>query len=63
MNSSFLYPDDENLNDQPDKHNLAVEEPPLNEGSEFLDDSLRMKDLPFMFSEEKIDAGRSRIIF
>ncbi len=65
MNPSFLYPVGEDLKDQSDKYAVAIDEPSpsLTEGSEFLDDALRMKDLPFMFSEEKIDAGRSRIIF
>lgn len=62
MNSSILYPADEDLKDQSDKHALVINEPPLNEGSEFLDDNIRMKDLPLMFSEEKIDTGGSRIL-
>ena len=56
MNPSFLYIADEDLKDQSDKQALDTNEPPLNEGSEFLDDNIRMKDLPLMFSEEKIDA-------
>ena len=62
MNSSFLYPAGDDPKDQSDQHTLAINEPllNLNEGSEFLDDNIRMKDLPLMFSEKKIDARRSR---
>lgn len=61
MNPPFLYTADENLKDQSDKHALAITGLPynMNEGGEFLDDAIRMKDLPLIFSEEKIDAGRS----
>jgi hypothetical protein len=64
MNFSFLYPSGENLKDKSDKDGLAINKNPLsmNEGSEFLDDSIRMKDMPLMFSEEAIDTGRSRYL-
>jgi hypothetical protein len=62
MNFSILYPADEDLKDQSDKHTLAINEPSLNEGSEFLDDNIRMKDLPLMFSEEKIDTVGGRVL-
>jgi hypothetical protein len=65
MNTSFLYPDGENLEDQPDGYTLADSEPlhSISEGSEFLDDAIRMKDMPFRFSEEKIDSGGARYLF
>ena len=61
MNFLFFYSAAENLKDQSDKHASAINELPHNmsEGSEYLDDAIRMKDLPLMFSEEKIDAGRT----
>jgi len=60
MNPSFLYSADEDLKDRSDGHTPVDSEPvySINEGSEFLDDAIRMKDMPLMFSEEKIDAGR-----
>ena len=65
MNPFFAYHADKDLNDQPDKHPLATNEPQysMDEGSEFLDDAIRMKDLPLMFSDEKIDAGGKRNLF
>lgn len=64
MKPFFVYPDDEDLQDQSDKNALVINEPPhnMNEGSEFLDDAIRMKDLPLMFSDEKIDTWRTRIL-
>ncbi|HZX57285.1 MAG TPA: hypothetical protein VFE54_01110 [Mucilaginibacter sp.] len=65
MNPFFVYRADENLKDQSDKHPLAINEPlySMDEGSEFLDDAIRMKDMPLMFSEEKIDTGGARNLF
>ena len=65
MNPSFLYSDAERLEDQPDMHTRADSEPihSISEGSEFLDDAIRMKEMPLMFSEEKIDSGRTRYLF
>jgi hypothetical protein len=65
MNPFFINHADEDLKDQSDKHLLAINEPPysMDEGSEFLDDAIRMKDLPLMFSDEKIDTGGSRNLF
>jgi hypothetical protein len=62
MNPFFLYPDSENLRDQSDERTQADSEPvhSINEGSEFLNDAIRMKDLPLMFSEDKIDTWRRR---
>ncbi|WP_413668193.1 hypothetical protein ACEN9X_27590 [Mucilaginibacter sp. Mucisp86] len=59
MNPTFLYPADEDLKDQSDKPDLTIDGAPLSEGGEFLDDALRMKDLPLMFSEDKIDTWRN----
>jgi len=58
MNSLFLYPAGENLKDQPDKHAIAINEPPysMNEGGEFLDDAIRMKDMPLFYSEKSVAA-------
>ena len=60
MNPSFLYSADEDLKDRSGGHTPVDNESvySINEGSEFLDDAIRMKDMPLMFSEEKIDAGR-----
>lgn len=62
MNPPVFAPAGEDLEDQPDKHALAINGPPLNtnEGSEFLDDSIRMKDMPLAFSLEKNDTGQTR---
>ena len=62
MNPFFLYPDSENLKSRSEGHTQADSEPvhSINEGSEFLNDAIRMNDLPLMFSEEKIDTGRRR---
>ena len=59
MNLFFLHPTDKNLNDQSDIHTVVHNEPPhnTNEGSEFLDDAIRMEDLPLMYTEESIAAG------
>jgi len=64
MNPSFLYPVGENLKGQSDTHTLADSESAysMNEGSEFLDDAIRMKEMPLMFSEEKIDTGGARYL-
>lgn len=59
MNPTFLYPTDEDLKDQSYKLDLIIDKTPLSEGGEFLDDALRMKDLPLMFSEDKIDTWRN----
>ena len=65
MNPFFVNHADENLKDQSHKHLLTINEPPnsMDEGSEFLDDAIRMKDLPLMFSDEKIDTGGARYLF
>jgi hypothetical protein len=65
MNPFLLYPDGENLKDQSDGHIRVDTEPvnSMNEGSEFLDDAIRMKDMPLIFSEEKMDIGGARNLF
>ena len=59
MNPFFLYPDGENLEDQSDGHTWVDNQPlhSISEGGEFLDDAIRMKEMPLMFSEEKINVG------
>jgi len=61
MKPFFLYSADENMNDQSAKNASTINRLPsnMNQGSEFLDDAIRMKELPLIFSEEKIDAGRT----
>ncbi len=65
MNPFFVNHADEDLKDQSDKDLFAINKPPysMDEGSEFLYDAIRMKDLPLMFSDEKIDSGRIRNLF
>ena len=46
--------------EQPEEHPLVpLHEPPHNttEGSEFLDDKLRMKDQPLVYTEESVAVG------
>jgi hypothetical protein len=62
MNPSFLYPVGETPKNQSDEQINADSQPAYstNEGSEFLDDAIRMKEMPLMFSEQKIDTGGKR---
>jgi len=60
MNFFFVHHPAKNAEDKPGEHTLV----PLqnhahytNEGSEFLDDAIRIKDLPLMYTEENIAAG------
>jgi hypothetical protein len=60
MNFFFLHPDGKNLKDQSVKHLLVsihIQSHNTSEGSEFLDDALRMKDLIKVRTEERIAAG------
>jgi hypothetical protein len=59
MNLFFLHPDTKNLKDKSEKHSIIHNEPVryVNEGSEFLDDAIRMHDQPFMYTEESVAAG------
>ena len=61
MNPFILYPAGENLKDQSDEHTIAINEPPysMNEGGEFLDDAIRMKDMPLFYSEKGVAARSS----
>lgn len=46
--------------DEPDKHTQVLpHEPPhnTNEGSEYMDDAIRMKDQPYMYTEESVATG------
>lgn len=53
MNFFFLHSTVKNLKDQSD-NTLVHNEPPhnTNEGSEFLDDAIRIEDLPLTYAEE-----------
>ena len=60
MHLFFLDPAAKNLKGRSDEHMLVpIHEPPHNtsEGSEFLDDAIRMEDLAFAHTEESIGVG------
>lgn len=60
MNTFLLHLATKNQKDESDKHVLVeVQKPPqnTNEGSEFLDDAIHMKDQPFMYTEISVEAG------
>ncbi len=60
MQLFFLHAATKDQKDQSEEHALVpIHEPPhnTNEGSEFLDDALRMKDQPLMYTEECVAAG------
>lgn len=65
MNLFFLYPHGKNLKDQSDKYAIAINEPlhNMNEGGEFLDDAIRMKDMPLIYSEKRVAAGNPINLF
>ena len=57
---NFLHPAGSSLRVPSDEHQLVpLHESPLNtnEGSEFMNDALRMEDLPVVYTEESIAAG------
>jgi hypothetical protein len=60
MNLSIMHPVD--LNVETDKHKLVLleHEYNTNEGSEFLDDAIRMQEQPLIYSKEGIGGGKSR---
>jgi hypothetical protein len=62
MNFTFLYPNGENLKDQSDIHTQDENEPlySMSEGSEFLDDAIRMKEMPLIYSGGKVDSREAR---
>lgn len=60
MQLPFLHHPVKDLNNQSDEHPLVpFHELPhnINEGSEFLDDAIRTKDQPLMYTEESVAAG------
>ena len=59
MNPFLLHPANRNLNEQSVKRPVVHNAPPhnTNEGSEFLDDAIRMEDLPLIYTEESVAAG------
>ena len=58
MNLFFLHPDTKNLKVKSEEHPIVHNEPAYytNEGSEFLDDAIRMHQ-PLMFTEVSVAAG------
>lgn len=60
MNPFFTHHDRKNWRDPSEEHLLVpIHEPPHNttEGSEFLDDALRMHEQPLIYTEESVAAG------
>lgn len=60
MHIPFLHHPIKSSKHETDEHALIpVHEPPhnTNEGSEFLDDAIRMEDQPLVYTEESIAAG------
>ena len=60
MHLSFIHHPAKNPEDKPGEPTLVPlqnQELNTNEGSEFLDDAIRMKDQPLMYTEESITAG------
>lgn len=59
MNPFFFHQQAKQQVDELNKHILIIHEHPNNttEGSEFLDDAIRMVDQPLMYTEEAIAAG------
>ncbi len=62
MHFLFLHHPIKNLIDEPNEHTLVPlqnHEHNANEGSEFLDDALRMEDMPALYPEENTMDGES----
>jgi hypothetical protein len=62
MNLFFIHHPIKNPEDEAGKHTpvlLPHHEYNTNEGSEFLDDAIRIEDLPVLYPEEKITDERS----
>ena len=62
MHLFFLHPGTKDLKDQPGENTLVrVHEPSdyISEGSEFLDDAIRMEDLSTIHTEENFNSNRS----
>jgi len=62
MNLSFLHPASRLLRAQSEEHPIVHNEPEhnINEGSEFLDDAIRVEDVPLTYTEESVAAGSPR---
>ena len=62
MHFLFLHPFKRNLREE--QALVSVQEPPRNtsEGSEFLDDAIRMEDMQVMATEECVAAGSPKIL-
>lgn len=56
MNLFFLHLPAKRLKDEPDEHSLTMHEPmhDTSEGSEFLNDAIRMVEQPLMYDEESL---------
>ena len=60
MNILFLHHETKDPKDQPDEYLLVSNHEPTHdtsEGSEFLDDAIRMRDQPLMYTEQSIAPG------
>jgi hypothetical protein len=59
MNFFFLRPPAKRWEDEPGSHTLITIQKPHNtaEGGEYLDDAIRMKDQPLIYTEESIASG------
>ena len=59
MNLFFFHHLAKSQEDEPNKHAVIIHEHPhyTNEGSEFLDDAIRIKEQPLMYTEEAIASG------
>lgn len=62
MNLFFLHPTPKDQKEPSDKPTLVHHEPLdyMDEGSEFLDDGIRMEDLPLSYTEEAAAAENSQ---
>jgi len=62
MNLFFLHPASRLLRAQSEEHPIVHNEPEhnINEGSEFLDDAIRVEDVPLTYTEESVAAGSPR---
>jgi hypothetical protein len=66
MNLFFLHHPAKHQRDEPREHTLVVavqEEHNSSEGGEFLDDAIRTKEQPFMYTEECVAAGSPKGFF
>ena len=66
MNLFFIHHPAKHQKDEPGEHTLVVavpEEHNISEGGEFLDDAIRTKDQPFMYTEESVAPGSPQGFF